>query len=138
MKNLCDSVLCEFRTSGKSTVCAFWDSHRELGWLRQGGHQLGLAGWQVPDNGGRGQRTLWAGGLEERGRGSAAAHWARAICWRPGRRTRRHIVLGYQGYSGKYKHLAQPGPAGRCLLCKRRVALQSQNLGVSLGHSPFD
>lgn len=67
MKNLCDSVLCEFRTSGKSTVCAFWDTHRELGWLKQGGHQLGLAGWQVPDNGGRGQRTLWAGGLEERG-----------------------------------------------------------------------
>lgn len=86
--------------------------------------------------GGQSEDTL--GGGPGGAGGCAAAHWARARCWRPGRRSRRHIVLGYQGYSGKYKHLAQPGSAGRGLLCKKQVAAQSRDLGASLGHSPFD
>lgn len=56
------------------------------------------------------------------------------MCWGPGRRSRRLIVLGNQGYSGEYKYLAQPDPAGGHLLCQRQSALRAS---ISEHHMAF-
>lgn len=56
------------------------------------------------------------------------------ICRAPGRRTRRRIVWGNQGYSREDKHLAQPDPAGEACCVRDRLLLRA---GISERHLAF-
>lgn len=99
---------------------------------------LGLEGWQALDNEGgneggvrknSGQRA-WRS--EGRGRAAAhCAHWARARMLGT-RKAYQHA--GNQGYSGKYKHLAQPVPAGDACWVRDKLLLRA---GISERHSAF-
>lgn len=86
------------------------------------------------DNEGGVGKQSGQGTWRSEGRGRAAAHWARARMPGPGRRTKRRIVLGNQGYARECKHWAQPDPAGDAGCVRDRLLPRA---GISERHLAF-